>query len=136
MLSSLPYLTRYIAHRLTNETYRWVSDARFHPSGKKVIATKWYTSERSLGAGEGWEYPIPDFFDSTIEAGSGKRLVSRTLPLGWGPEDYGDQQIGPEQLIWLGGDSLIYSKNVMDTTGQFTYSKGSLYISIVWNMTE
>lgn len=26
------------AHRVTNETYRWVSDARFHPDGDKVCA--------------------------------------------------------------------------------------------------
>ena len=115
-------LTHQIARRVTNETYRWVSDARFHPSGKKVIATKWYTSWRSLGAGEGWEYEIPDLFNAKIEPGSGKRVVARTLPAGWGPGDYGDQQIGPEQLLWRGEDSLIYSKNVADN-GVFTYSK-------------
>ncbi|KAJ3550145.1 hypothetical protein NM688_g5104 [Phlebia brevispora] len=114
---------RAAAHRVTNETYRWVSDARFHPSGTKVIATKWYTSGRSLGAGEGWEYNVPKNFSSKIEAGSGKRLIGRTLPPGWGPSDYGDQQIGPEQYIWSGNDSVIYSKNVIDTNGQWTYSK-------------
>ena len=119
-----PYLTVvHSAQRVTNETYRWVSDARFHPSGSKVIATKWYTSGRSLGAGEGWEYDIPSS-GATIEAGSGKRLVSRTLPLGWGPQQYGNQQVGPEQHIWHGEDTIIYSKNVQDTNGQYTYSKG------------
>ena len=108
---------------MTNETYRWVSDARFHPSGKKLIATKWYTSGRSLGAGEGWEFEIPGPKD-TVKVGSGKRLVGRTLPPGWAPSQYGDQQIGPEQFLWLGEDTLIYSKNVKDTNGQYTYSKG------------
>ena len=108
---------------MTNETYRWVSDARFHPSGKKLIATKWYTSGRSLGAGEGWEFEIPGPKD-TVKVGSGKRLVGRTLPAGWAPSQYGDQQIGPEQFLWLGEDTLIYSKNVKDTNGQYTYSKG------------
>ena len=28
------------AQRITNETFRWFSEARFHPSGTKVIATK------------------------------------------------------------------------------------------------
>ncbi|KAK0442843.1 hypothetical protein EV421DRAFT_2081966 [Armillaria borealis] len=107
------------AHRVTNETYRWVSDARFHPSGTKVIATKWYTSRRSLGAGEGWEYSIPAPSDD-IESGSGVRLVGRTLPAGF--KDYGEQQIGPEQLIWHGEDRVIFSKNVRDPTS-FTYSK-------------
>ncbi|KAF5386656.1 hypothetical protein D9615_001957 [Tricholomella constricta] len=117
------------AQRVTNETYRWVSDARFHPSGSKVIATKWYTSGRSLGAGEGWEYPVPSVEDlesgnkRAIVAGDGKRVVSRTLPAGWSAEQYGDQQIGPEQLIWNhNGDSVIYSKNVRDQAA-FTYSK-------------
>lgn len=119
----------FIAHRVTNETYRWVSDARFHPSGSKVIATKWYTSERSLGAGEGWEYGVRslDELQNTgkqVNVGSGSRLVGRSLPLGWSTEDYGNQQIGPEQFIWNGDDTLIYSKNVVDET-VFEYSKGT-----------
>ena len=107
-----------------------MSDARFHPSGKKIIATKWYTSERSLGAGEGWEYDIPTSVNQEIEVGSGKRIVPRSLPLGWAPEDYGEQQIGPEQLIWNGEDSVIYSQNVVDN-GVFTYSKGTLRCALV-----
>ncbi|KAF9484912.1 hypothetical protein BDN70DRAFT_871892 [Pholiota conissans] len=119
---------RVNVQRVTNETYRWVSDARFHPSGTKIIATKWYTSERSLGAGEGWEYPVPSLEDlhiqspKSIEAGSGTRVISRTLPLGWTAEQYGDQQIGPEQLLWKGNGSIIFSKNVQDAS-TFQYSK-------------
>ncbi|KJA15941.1 hypothetical protein HYPSUDRAFT_47891 [Hypholoma sublateritium FD-334 SS-4] len=119
---------RINAQRVTNETYRWVSDARFHPSGSKVIATKWYTSDRSLGAGEGWEYAVPSVQDlrsqqfSEIDVGSGNRIISRSLPLGRSAENYGDQQIGPEQLIWKGGDSIIYSKNVVDEYF-FTFNK-------------
>ncbi|EPQ51053.1 hypothetical protein GLOTRDRAFT_118109 [Gloeophyllum trabeum ATCC 11539] len=117
---------RLVARRVTNETYRWVSDARFHPSGDTVIATKWYTSSRSLGAGEGWEYPVPSLEDDSataIEAGSGRMLIGRSLPPGWTAEQYGDQQIGPEQFIWRGNDSVIYAKNVKDVNGVFTYSK-------------
>lgn len=99
-----------------------MSDARFHPSGTKVIATKWYTSGRSLGAGEGWEYPLPSKGEQ-ISVGSGRRVVGRQLAAGWGPEDYGDQQIGPEQFIWAGNDSLIFAKNVRDVDGTFQYSK-------------
>lgn len=114
------------ALRVTNETYRWLSDARFHPSGSKIIATKWYTSERSLGAGEGWEYTVPDAAarDHKVGIGSGKRVVGRTLPAGWTSEQYGDQQIGPEQFIWRGNGSLIFAKNVADADGEFTYGKG------------
>ncbi|KAF9531664.1 hypothetical protein CPB83DRAFT_848536 [Crepidotus variabilis] len=118
---------RLAAQRVTNETYRWVSDARFHPSGSKVVATKWYTSERSLGAGEGWEYSVPslDVLENgskPVVAGSGNRIISRTLPLGWTSNNYGDQQIGPEQFVWKGNDAIIYSKNVIDNN-RFDYSK-------------
>jgi hypothetical protein len=117
-----------VARRITNETYRWVSDARFHPSGLTVVATKWYTSGRSLGAGEGWKYSVPTLEElkrgqKPTTVGSGTRLVGRTLPFGWTSADYGDQQIGPEQFIWNGNESLIYSKNVIDQS-TFTYNKG------------
>lgn len=111
---------------VTNETYRYVTDARFHPSGEKIIATKWYTSERSLGAGEGWEYTVPSTHTNTVKAGSGKRVVGRTLPRGWTVSQYGDQQVGPEQFIWNGEDSIIYSMNVRDES-EFLYSKSKNY---------
>lgn len=114
---------------MTNETFRWLSDARFHPSGKKVVATKWYTSARSLGAGEGWEYEVSTE-SAKISVGSGLRLVGRQLPAGWSADQYGDQQVGPEQFIWKGEDSLIYAKNVIDADGQYTYSKGVASVSI------
>ncbi|KAG8914111.1 hypothetical protein FRC01_004220 [Tulasnella sp. 417] len=111
------------AHRVTNETYRWVSDARFHPDGDKVVATKWYTSGRSLGAGEGWIYEVP-LSEKSTKAGDGMRVVGRSLPFGWEPEQYPDQQIGPEQFVWWGKDRLIYSKNVAEESdGAFEYSK-------------
>lgn len=127
----------FTAQRVTNETFRWVSDARFHPTESKVIATKWYTSSRSLGAGEGWEFPVPSLqqlreLQSTsssgyaVQQGSGTRLIGRTLPPGWdAATQYGDQQIGPEQVIWASaGDGLIFSKNVIDQD-TFQYSKGT-----------
>ncbi|KZT44231.1 composite domain of metallo-dependent hydrolase [Sistotremastrum suecicum HHB10207 ss-3] len=120
---------RLNAQRVTNETYRWVSEPRFHPSGEKIIATKWYFTTRSLGGGEGWEYPVPSVEEiessSTpqISPGAGKRLVGRTLPQGWSPEEYGEQQIGPEQFIWGSNTTLIYAKNVVDESGgTFAYS--------------
>ena len=124
-------MSLFLAWRVTNETYRWVTDARFHPTEPKVVATKWYTSSRSLGAGEGWEYSVPadDMKEDTIKAGSGKVLVGRTLPLGWTVDDYADQQVGPEQFIWAGNDSVIYSKNTVDTNGVWEYSKGGREIT-------
>ncbi|KAJ7890504.1 hypothetical protein B0H14DRAFT_3081659 [Mycena olivaceomarginata] len=98
---------RHDVQRVTNETYRWLSEPRFHPDGTHLIATKWYTSSRSLGAGEGWKYAVPEPRDNkTIAVGSGTRVLGRTLPRGWTNEQYGDQQIGPEQFIWRGEDSL------------------------------
>jgi hypothetical protein len=87
-----------------------------------------------LGAGEGWEYEVPSKPEQ-ISVGSGKRLVGRTLPPGWGPERYGDQQIGREQFIWHGSDSLIYSQNVIDD-GEFTYSKGKQHGHCHWSLLE
>ena len=96
------------------------------------MGTKWFTSSRSLGAGEGWEFPVPDESSSNaIKAGSGKLLVGRTLPLGWGVENYEDQQVGPEQFIWFGNDSVIYSKNVRDTDGTWQYNKGTTFSSSI-----
>ena len=88
-----------------------------------MIATKWYTSSRSLGAGEGWEYHLSNDTAAKVEMGSGKRIVGRTLPADWNADQYGDQQIGPEQFIWRGEDALIYAKNVVDDRS-FAYSKG------------
>lgn len=117
-----------VAQPVTNETYRWVTDPRFHPSGTKIIATKWFTSGRSLGAGEGWEYSVPSLDEiqhASVKHITGSQVVGRTLPLGWTVEDYANQQIGPEQFLWHGNDSLIYSKNVVDES-TFAYSKGNM----------
>ena len=121
-------MTQYscAAQRVTNETYRWVSDARFHPSGKKIIATKRFFSSRSLGAGEGWEYVLPQAVTlKAPKALTGKRVVGRNLPIGWDPSQYNSQQVGPEQFIWVGDDVVVYSMNTADIDGVFQYSKGS-----------
>ncbi|KAH7101042.1 hypothetical protein BKA62DRAFT_657878 [Auriculariales sp. MPI-PUGE-AT-0066] len=113
------------AYRVTNETFRFVSHPEWHPDGNSVVATKWYTGSRSLGAGEPWQYDVPSSSAkrSHIKPGSGKRLVGRTLPPGWSVENYNEQQIGAEQTIWAGKDAIIYAKNVIDTAGTFQYSK-------------
>lgn len=90
----------------------------------QIVATKWYTSARSLGAGEGWVYHIPSK-ESQVKVGDGVRVVGRNLPFGWTPESYPEQQIGSEQFVWSGRDMLIYSKNVAEESdGAFEYSKG------------
>jgi hypothetical protein len=124
-VSNIPQASNILpVQRVTNETYRWLSEPRFHPDGTHLIATKWYTSSRSLGAGEGWKYAVPEPRDNkTIAVGSGTRVLGRSLPRGWTNEQYGDQQIGPEQFIWRGEDSVIFSKNIRDEY-EFSYSKG------------
>ncbi|KAJ7593490.1 hypothetical protein C8J56DRAFT_931194 [Mycena floridula] len=113
---------RIQARMVTNETFRAVTEGRFHPSGSKIIATKRYTSESSIGVGEGWQYDLPSLSgeQAQIPVGSGSRVIARTLfP---GQEDYNDQHVGPEQFIWRGNDSIIFSKNVRDSS-HFTYNK-------------
>ncbi|KAK7049435.1 hypothetical protein VNI00_006036 [Paramarasmius palmivorus] len=108
---------RLHAQRITNETWRYVSGPRFYPSSSKVIGTKWYQGRVTLGAPEGWEYPLPDLrtsTPSTIPAGSGKRVLGRTLPPGRTVDEYANLQIGPEQFTFAGEDGLIYTKNVVD----------------------
>ncbi|EJD43843.1 hypothetical protein AURDEDRAFT_145360 [Auricularia subglabra TFB-10046 SS5] len=114
------------AVRVTNETYRYVSDARWHPSGDRVIASKWYTGRITLAGGEGWEYPIPpasQWESWRVERGAGRRLVERNLPAGWPAEDYNLNPIGPEQFIWAGDDALIYAMNTADDQGVYHDSK-------------
>ena len=120
------HLLCLLAKRITNETYNWVSDPRWHPSGNKIIATKWYFSSRSLGAGEGWEYNVPGTdSEERVTTNAGRRLISRDLPFGWPKSDYAEQQIGYEQFLWAGDDVVIYAGNVKDVPqGTFQYGKG------------
>ncbi|KAJ8093052.1 hypothetical protein PM082_020533 [Marasmius tenuissimus] len=109
---------RLEAKRVSNETWRTVTNPRFHPTGTKVIGTKWYQGYVTLGAPEGWEYTLPDLESeqppSSVLRGSGKRVLGRTLPPGYTEADYPNLQIGPEQFIFSGEDEIIYAKNVVD----------------------
>ncbi|THH13219.1 hypothetical protein EW146_g6977 [Bondarzewia mesenterica] len=62
------------ARRVTNETYNWLSNACFHHSGTKIIATKWYKS--GIAAGEGWAFSVPHI------DGNGKEFQSVPDPAG------------------------------------------------------
>ena len=61
-----------------------------------------------------------------MEVNSGRRVVSKVLPLGWTKADYIEQQIGHEQFSWLSNDTLVYAGNAVDDQGAFQYSKGIL----------
>ncbi|KAF9265808.1 hypothetical protein L218DRAFT_859632 [Marasmius fiardii PR-910] len=109
---------RLQAQRITNETWRTVTGPRFHPSGTKVVGTKWYQGYVTLGAPEGWEYTIPDLSveqqPGSIDMGNGDRILGRTLPPGKTVDDYPNLQVGPEQFIFNAKDSIIYAKNIVE----------------------
>jgi hypothetical protein len=76
-------------------------------------------------------YDVPNA-PTTVETGSGQRVVGRTLPFGWKADAYGEQQIGPEQFIWWGQDRVIYAKNVRDEPrGSFEYGKGTTKTALI-----
>ncbi|KAJ4475757.1 hypothetical protein J3R30DRAFT_3294092 [Lentinula aciculospora] len=131
---------RISAQRVTNETYRYVSGPRFHPSGNKIIASKWYTGRVTISAPEGWEYDLPDLSieqkPESITSGNGRRVLGRTLPRGMSVEDYASQQIGPEQFLWAGNDTVIFAKNVVDeyTTSSKDIHKG-VFAIFSYNLT-
>lgn len=115
-----------------------MSGPRFHPSGSKVIATKWYTSTITIGTPEGWEYPVPSLSDlgapakpESIKPGSGSRVMGKTLPPGKTVDDYADQHVGPEQFVWRGDDCLIYARNIRDTYVYSAEGNGTAITTIV-----
>ena len=64
-----------------------------------------YTSTRSIGAGELWEYPV-DFAGQTVQPG--QKLVGRISLTA---------QVGPEEPFCSGDAAFLYfSRNVMDST--------------------
>ena len=98
---------RWTARQVTNETFRYVSAARFHPSGRRIIASKWYTSTVTVGAPEAWLYSLDN------APSVGERVIGREESTKG--ESYGESQIGPEQALWASNSSLIYLRNVRDT---------------------
>lgn len=57
------------AKQITKEDFRLLNNATWDPSGEYIIARKHFTSTRSAGAGEMWQYHIT--------GGSGMQLTSR-----------------------------------------------------------
>ncbi|KAL1742540.1 hypothetical protein HDZ31DRAFT_43021 [Schizophyllum fasciatum] len=130
---------RLDAVRITNETYRFVTDPRWHPYDERIIATKWYTGSITIPGGEGWTYDAPTTRTlKTVSSGAGNRTVIRELPRGWKAEDYPDVNLGPEQLIWYGKDAVIYSKNVQ-LNGRYEYGQNihkGIYAIFSCNLTS
>ncbi|WP_299217421.1 amidohydrolase family protein [uncultured Dokdonia sp.] len=92
------------AKEVTKETFRLLNNAAWTPDGQFLIARKHFTSGRSLGAGELWQYHIT--------GGSGLQLTKRK----------NDQQDVNEPSVSPDGRYLYYSEDVYPG-GSFQYNK-------------
>jgi len=82
------------AKQVTKESFRLLNNATWMPDGQFLVARKHFTSGRSLGAGELWQYHIT--------GGNGLQLTKRK----------NDQQDVNEPHISPDGKYLYYSEDV------------------------
>jgi imidazolonepropionase-like amidohydrolase/Tol biopolymer transport system component len=92
------------AKQITKEDFRLLNNAVWMPDGNYLVARKHFTSGRSLGAGELWQYHIT--------GGSGLQLTERK----------NDQQDVNEPYVSSDGKYLYYSED-MYPGGSFQYNK-------------
>jgi len=92
------------AKQVTKESFRLLNNATWMPDGQFLVARKHFTSGRSLGAGELWQYHIT--------GGNGLQLTKRK----------NDQQDVNEPHISPDGKYLYYSEDVYPG-GNFQYNK-------------
>ena len=92
------------AQQITKESFRLLNNAVWTPDGHHLVARKHFTSQRSLGAGEMWQYHIT--------GGSGLQLTKRK----------NDQQDVNEPSLSSDGQYLYYCEDVYPG-GFFQYNK-------------
>ena len=92
------------AKAITKEKYRLLNNAVWTPDGKSLVARKHYTSERSVGAGEMWQYPLV--------GSAGLQITKRKND----QQDVNDPSISPD------GKFLYYAED-MYPGGFFQYNK-------------
>lgn len=92
------------AKQITKESFRLLNNAVWTPDSKYLIARKHFTSSRSLGAGELWQYHIT--------GGSGMQVVKKK----------NDQQDINEPWVSSDAKHLYYSED-MYSGGFFQYNK-------------
>ncbi|WP_136466172.1 amidohydrolase family protein [Flagellimonas onchidii] len=92
------------AKQITKENFRLLNNAVWTPDGNHLIARKHFTSQRSLGAGEMWQYHIT--------GGSGLQLTKRK----------NDQQDVNEPSVSSDGKYLYYCEDLYPG-GFFQYNK-------------
>ncbi|WP_422348362.1 amidohydrolase family protein [Flagellimonas sp.] len=92
------------AKQVTKESFRLLNNSYWMPNGHYLVARKHFTSQRSLGAGEIWQYHIT--------GGTGLQLTKRK----------NDQQDVNEPCVSPDGRYLYYSEDVYPG-GFFQYNK-------------
>ena len=92
------------AKSITKEKMRLLNNAVWTPDGKSLVARKHYTSQRSVGAGEMWQYPL--------SGAAGLQLTKRKND----QQDVNDPSISPD------GKYLYYAED-MYPGGFFEYNK-------------
>jgi Tol biopolymer transport system component/imidazolonepropionase-like amidohydrolase len=92
------------AKSITKENFRLLNNAVWTPDGKSLVARKHYTSQRSVGAGEMWQYPL--------SGAAGLQLTKRKND----QQDVNDPSISPD------GKYLYYAED-MYPGGAFQYNK-------------
>ncbi|GEO19686.1 bifunctional TolB-family protein/amidohydrolase [Cyclobacterium qasimii] len=98
--------------QITKETFRLLNNAEWMPDGNFLIARKHFSSGRSLGAGEMWQYHI--------SGGDGLQLTKRK----------NDQQDVNEPSVSPDGRYLYFSED-MSPGGSFQYNRdpnGQIYV--------
>ena len=92
------------AKSITKEKFRLLNNAVWTPDGKSLVARKHFTSTRSVGAGEMWQYPL--------SGSAGLKLTKRK----------NDQQDVNDPSISSDGKYLYYAED-MYPGGFFQYNK-------------
>lgn len=92
------------AKSITKESFTLLNNAVWMPDGMSLVARKHFTSERSLGAGEMWQYPL--------SGAAGLQLTKRK----------NDQQDVNDPSISSDGKHLYYAEDVYPG-GFFQYNK-------------
>ncbi|MBR9920838.1 MAG: amidohydrolase family protein [Bacteroidetes bacterium] len=108
------------ARQITEESFRLLNNATWHPDGQYFVARKHFTSQRSAGAGEMWMYHI--------SGGSGIQLTERK----------NDQQDVNEPCFSPDGKYLYFSED-MYPGGYFQYNKdpnSQIYVIRRYDMEE
>lgn len=101
--------------QVTFEDYHIVTNGGWYPNSSAIVGTKWYSSTRSISAGELWAWQVDastkdgEGGDDLVGPGTGVRLVGRT------GGEASTSQVGPQEpYVSTDGKWLYYTLNTMD----------------------